>query len=157
MTPSRFREELQRFDKSLDFVFNGRRQRWEIVGRDRRNQKYLIASFKLGQLDKLGLEYLRDMAEVSPTKSSAKEVNRRIDRIIEDEEKAEEKKFQNSVNDRLDDAWTHFQYAEGSRVSMATIGAGEHVYIRDKRRFIDDSKRTPTTHMPDVLIDTKKL
>lgn len=108
-----------------------------------KHKKYLIAKFKLGELDKLGLDFLRDMADVSPTKSSAKEVNQRIDNIIEAEEKTEARHQQDSVNDKVDEAWEHFQYAEGSRVSFATIGMKEEVQIRDKRRFIDDSFRTP--------------
>ncbi len=142
MTPARFKEELQRFDRRLDFVWNGRKSRYEIVGIDARHKKYLIASFGLGKIETLGLQYIRDMASVTPRAESAKQINQRIDNIIEDQEKAEERNLQNTINDRADEAWEHFQYAEGSRVSFATIGMKEKVLIRDKRRFIDDSKRT---------------
>jgi hypothetical protein len=142
MTPSRFKEELQRFDKRLDFVWNGRKSRYEVIGEDARHKKYLIASFGIGKIETLGLQFIRDMASVSPRQQTAKEINRRIDRIVEETEKAEQKAFDNSINDRGDEAWEHFQYAEGSRVSFATIGMKEEVQIRDKRRFIDDSKRT---------------
>jgi hypothetical protein len=159
MTPNRFREELQRFDRHLDFVFNGRKSRWEIVGEDLKHKKYLVASFKLGQIDTLGLEFIRDMADVSPMKSSAKEVNRRIDRVVEEQEKEEQKQTDNKINDRLDEAWEHFQYAEGSRVSFATVGMTEQtrekITIRDKRRFIDDSKRTPTTRIGSYSLNEK--
>jgi hypothetical protein len=143
MTPSRFRAEVRRFDKRLDFRFNGRKQQWEIVGVDARNQKYLIAKFKLGELDHLGLDILRDMAEVSPIKSSAKEVNQRIDRLIEDDEKRQARHLQSNISDRLDEAWSHYQYAEGARVSFANIGdnsKNEKVTITDRRRIIDDGK-----------------
>lgn len=142
MSPSRFREELRRFDKRLDFVWNGRKQRYEIVGEDMRHKKYLIASFGLGKIETLGLSYLRDMAEMSPLKSSAKEINQRIDNIIERTEKREANALQSSISDRLDEAWEHFQYAEGSRVSFATLHLGDDFVVRDRRRFIDDSKRT---------------
>lgn len=151
MTPTRFREELQKFDKRLDFVWNGRKSRYEIVGEDDRHKKYLIASFGIGKIETLGLQYIRDMASVSPRRESAKNINRRIDRIIEDQAKAEDKSLQNSINDRAEEAWEHFQYAEGSRVSFATIGMSEKVQIRDRRRFIDDSKRTmPADPKPNV-------
>lgn len=151
MTPTRFREELQKFDKRLDFVWNGRKSRYEIVGEDDRHKKYLIASFGIGKIETLGLQYIRDMASVSPRHESAKNINRRIDRIIEDQAKAEDKSLQNSINDRAEEAWEHFQYAEGSRVSFATIGMSEKVQIRDRRRFIDDSKRTmPADPKPNV-------
>ncbi len=142
MTPSRFKEELKRFDKRLDFVWNGRKSRYEIVGEDDRHKKYLIASFGIGKIETLGLQYIRDMASVSPREHTAKEINRRIDNIIEEQEKSEAKSLQNSIDDRADEAWEHFKYAEGSRVSFATIGMADKIQIRDKRRFIDDSKRT---------------
>lgn len=142
MSPQRFKEELKRFDRRLDFIFNSRKGQWEIIGVDLKHKKYLIAKFKLGELATLGTDFLKDMAAVSPVKSSAKEVNRRIDNIIEAEEKAEAKQQHNAINDKLDESWVHFQYAEGSRVSFATIGVTDKVQIRDKRRFIDDSKRT---------------
>lgn len=152
MTPSRFKEELKRFDKRLDFVWNGRKQRYEIIGESARHQKYLIASFGIGKIETLGLQYIRDMAEVSPLKSSAKEINQRIDNIIEAQEKDEEKHQANNINDHLDEAWEHFQYAEGSRVSLATIGMKEEIQIRDRRRFIDDSKRTMAADPKDARI-----
>jgi len=87
---------------------------------------------------------------VSPMKSSAKEVNRRIDRIVEEQEKAEERHLQNSIEDRLDEAWFRFQYAEGSRVSFANIGdvsKNEKVIITDRRRIGSD---------PDLLVEAEK-
>lgn len=155
MTPSRFKEELRRFDKRLDFVWNGRKSRYEIVGEDLHHRKYLIATFGLGKIETLGLQYLRDMAEISPVKKTAKEINQRIDNMIEADEKREAKQLQGAIDDRIDDAWTHFQYAEGSRISFATVGMEEKVQIRDKRRFIDDSKRTMTADPKPVDVTPK--
>jgi hypothetical protein len=143
MTPSRFKEELKRFDKRLDLKFNGAKGRWEIWGTDRKNIQYLIKSFYLGEIEKMGLNVIREMAEVSPMKSSAKEVNARIDRIIEEEEKQEAKATKDAINDRLDESWERYQYAEGSRISFARteskLNDSKEFVITDKRRFKDSS------------------
>lgn len=140
MTPNRFKEELKRFDKSLDLVYNGPKARWEIIGVDRRNRKYLIKSFGLGKIDTLGVETIRTIAEVSPGRhQTAKEVNERLDRIVKEEDKQEEKALTNSITDRLDEAWTRLQYAEGSRVSFAVTEQKKQektsFTITDRRRF----------------------
>ncbi len=144
MTPKRFREELQRFDRRLDFIWSGRKQRYEIVGIDARQKKYLIASFGLGKIDTLGLDYLRAMAEATPREKSAKEINQRIDNIIERQEAQESKELQASIDDRIDEALEHYGYKEGFRVSFADVKneQGQEVIITDHRRFINELTST---------------
>jgi len=149
MTPERFKKELKHFDRHLDLVYNGKKARWEIIGRDSKNIQYLIKSFALGKIETMGMETIREMAEVSPVKSSAKDVNRRIDRILEEEEKQEERGLQNAIHDRLDESWERLCYAEGSRVSFALMGQKENYQnsfvVTDKRRFMIPSSEAETT------------
>lgn len=136
MGPARFREELKRFDKTLDIEFNGPEGRWEIVGYDLKNVRYLIKKVPLGMINTLGVETLKELYECSPTKQGgAKELNRKIDALIEAEDIAEERAQQASIQDKLDDAWVHLQYKNGYRVSLATPEMKETVLITDKRRF----------------------
>jgi hypothetical protein len=141
MTPSRFKEELKHFDRCLDLKYNGAKARWEIWGTSLQHKQYLIKTFALGQIATMGLDTIREMAEVSPVKKTAKEINARIDRIIEEEEKQEEKSLKNSIQDHLDEAWERYQYAEGSRISFARIDHKvddkSSFTITDKRRFQD--------------------
>lgn len=141
MTPSRFREELKRFDKQLDFEWNGKKQEWQIVGTDLKKNRYIIKRFPLGTIHTIGLPVLQELYECSPIKQGgAKALNRRIDELIEAEEKVEEQQMQDKINERLEDAWMHFQYKEGLRVSMTTAhkdGGTEEIVITDKRRFHD--------------------
>ena len=44
------------------------------------------------------------------------------------------------INERLEDAWAHYQYKEGLRVSFATVnkqGQTEEIQINDRRRMHD--------------------
>lgn len=139
MHPSSFRRELKRFDKQLDLEWNGMKSRWEVVGYDRKHQRYLIKAFGLGEIGTLGLHVLEDLAEFSPMKQGgAKELNRRLDRMREEEERSEERALQASIEDKLDDAWIRLQYAEGSRVSFAQPQVSETgITVTDKRRVHD--------------------
>jgi hypothetical protein len=139
MTPSRFREELKRFDKQLDFEFNGKKQQWEIVGEDRQHKKYLIKAIPLGKINTVGVETIKELYDCSPIKQGgAKRLNERIDDIIRQEEAAEEKAQADSIQERLEDAWMHYQYKEGKRVSFVNAGGDEGTLrITDRRRFHD--------------------
>ena len=135
MTPQRFKEDLQRFDKRLDIEFNGEKMRWEIVGRDLKNKKYLIKSIPLGQMDTLGPATLQELYDCSPIKQGgAKELNRKIDEQIEKEEAAEEREMQNRIEERIEDAWQHLQYRNGYRISLHVPNQTEPLVINDKRR-----------------------
>ncbi len=144
MTPVRFNEELKRFDKALNFEWNGRKSQWEIVGTDRKNKRYMIKAFKLGEIDTIGLHTIQELYECSPLKQGgAKELNRRIDRMIEEEDKKTKQAIADRINERLEDAWAHYQYREGLRVSFASVnkqGQTEEIVINDKRRIHDAPK-----------------
>jgi hypothetical protein len=143
MTPSRFREELKRFDRALDIEFNGPKGRWEIFGVDRKNIKYLIKAVPLGEINTLGVATLKELYDCSPTKHTAKALNARIDDLIEAEEKAEEKAQREVIQERHEDAWAHLQYKNGYRVSFANIGDAKGsavITINDKRRTFSDGE-----------------
>lgn len=141
MHPTRFREELKKFDRQLDFEFNSKKSRWEIVGVDRKNKHYLIKSFPLGKINTIGLHTLQELYDVSPLKQGgAKAVNARIDQMIEDEEKAEDKKRKDQIDERLEDAYMHLQHREGTRISFSTQAASgepDGFVLTDKRRVHD--------------------
>jgi hypothetical protein len=136
MTPTRFREELQRFDKNLDIEYNGRKTRWEIVGYDLQGKRYLIKKIPMGQMTKLGLHTIKELYDCSPIKQGgAKNLNRRIDDLIAAEEAAEERELQASIADKAAEAWQHLQYLNGYRVSLHVPETKEEIIIRDKRRI----------------------
>jgi hypothetical protein len=138
MTPSRFREELKRFDKSLDFEWNGKKQEWQIVGTDRKRNRYIIKRFPIGTIGTIGLHTIKELYEVSPMhQGGAKRLNERIDAIIEEEEKAEEKAQKEAIENRLEDAWMHYQYKEGKRISLHTPKGEEVITVTDRRRVHD--------------------
>jgi len=136
MTPSRFREELQRFDPNLDIEYNGRKARWEIVGYDLQGKRYLIKKIPLGQMTKLGLHTIQELYECSPIKQGgAKALNRRIDDLIAAEEAQEERETRQILEDRAKDAWVDFQYRRGHRLSFHVPETKEEIVITDKRRI----------------------
>ena len=138
MTPSRFREELKRFDKSLDFEWDGKKQEWQIVGTDRKRNRYIIKRFPIGTIGTIGLHTIKELYEVSPMhQGGAKRLNERIDAIIEEEEKAEEKAQAAAIEERLDDAWMHYQYKEGKRISLHSPKGEEVITVTDRRRVHD--------------------
>jgi hypothetical protein len=138
MTPSRFREELKRFDKSLDFEWNGKKQEWQIVGTDRKRNRYIIKRFPIGTIGTIGLHTIKELYEVSPMhQGGAKRLNERIDAIIEEEEKAEEKAQAEAIENKLEDAWMHYQYKEGTRISLHTPKGEEVITVNDRRRVHD--------------------
>lgn len=144
MGPNRFREELKRFDKSLDIEFNGPKGRYEIFGTDRKNKRYLIKKIALGQINTLGVQTLKDLYECSPIKQGgAKRLNERIDAIIAAEEAAEERTLSNRIDEHLQDAWLHLQHKNGYRVSMHIPETKEVVTITDHRRVsLEDDRGT---------------
>lgn len=139
MSPTRFREELKRFDKSLDFEWNGRKQQWQIVGTDRKGNRYIIRRFPIGTIGTIGLHTIQELYDVSPMhQGGAKKLNERIDALIAEEEKAEEKKTSEAINERLDDAWVHYKYKEGQRISLhKPDGKMETLTVTDRRRVHD--------------------
>lgn len=144
MTPSRFREELKRFDKSLDIEFNGKDTRWEIVGYDKRNIKYIIKKIPLGQMTTLGVATLKELYDCSPIKQGgAKRLNERIDDLIREEEIAEEKEINNVIRERHEDAWMHLQYKNGYRVSLCNPTKDVSSFmVTDKRRVSSNEGTT---------------
>ena len=145
MSPDRFREELKRFDKSLDIEFNGSKGRYEIFGTDRQNKRYMIKKVPLGQINTLGVETLKELYECSPTKQGgAKRLNERIDDLIAAEEKAEERQLADRIDEHYADAWLHLQHRNGYRVSMHIPDKLEETLIvRDLRRVsLEDDRGT---------------
>lgn len=137
MSPDRFREELKRFDRALDFEFNGTKGRWEIVGTDRKNVKYLIKAFPLGEIGTVGIDTIKELYECSPIKQGgAAALNRRIDDLKETEEKHELKNQQNMIDARNEDAWMHLQYRNGCRVSFnEALKDRDSITVTDRRRW----------------------
>jgi hypothetical protein len=123
MTPESFRTDLKRFDKRLDFVWNGAAASWEVVGVDKRNIKYVIKSIPLGKLETLGTWVLQDLYECSPMKQGGERaLNRIIDEDIERLEQIQEKDFQNKLDAVNDDAYIRLKYGTGERVSFSGVG-----------------------------------
>jgi len=139
MTPNRFREELKRFDRSLDFEWSGKKQEWQVVGKDKKGNRYIIKRFPIGKIGTVGLHTIQELYDVSPMhQGGAKALNARIDRIIEEEEKEEEKNQANAIQERLEDAWMHYQYKDGKRVSFhKPDGEVETITVTDRRRVHD--------------------
>ena len=147
MTPARFREELKRFDKTLDIEYNGKDSRWEIVGYDTRNVRYIIKKIPLGQMTTLGVATLKELYDCSPLKQGgAKRLNERIDDLIAVEEAAEEKELDNKIQERLEDAWVHLQHKNGYRVSFCNpqIENTGYFIVTDKRRVSATEIAGPT-------------
>lgn len=135
MTPNRFREELKRFDPKLDFEYNGKAAQWQVVGFDRRGIKYLIKPIPLGQIDTLGPWILQELYDASPHKQGgAKEINRRLDRMREEEEAQQERDFQNRLEATNSEAWETFQRRMGQRIN----NVGLPFTVNDKRRVTDE-------------------
>lgn len=138
MTPSRFREELQRFDKTLDFEWNGRKNEWQIVGTDRKRNRYIIKRFPIGTIGSIGLHTIQELYDISPLhQGGAKAMNARIDRMIEEEDKDAAKADKEAIDNRLEDAWVHYQYKEGTRISLNSSKKDEVVTVTDRRRVHD--------------------
>jgi hypothetical protein len=138
MSPNRFRSELKRFDKSLDLEWNGKKQEWQVVGIDRKRNRYIIKRFPLGSIATAGLHTIQELYDVSPLhQGGAKRLNERIDAIIADEERAEEASQQEAIQSRLDDAWMHYQYKEGKRISLHSSKNEEVITVTDRRRVHD--------------------
>jgi len=136
MTPESFRDDLKRFDKRLDFVFNGETFAWEVIGLDKRNIKYVIKSIPLGKLETLGTWVLQDLYECSPLKQGGeKALNRKIDEEIARTEQIQQKDFQNKLDAVNDDAYVRLKYGTGERVSFAGVGEKHEggFFINDRR------------------------
>jgi len=130
MHPTFFRKALKQFDRRLDFKWNGKKNCWQVVGRDRRHIEYVIHNVSLGEIDKLGPWIIEQMAAVTPHKQGgAKEVNRMMDEQIEREEKEQEKASRDAFDAVAEDVWHTWQMVDGERV---TVPSG--FTINDKRR-----------------------
>lgn len=138
MHPDRFREELKRFDKRLDFEFNARKSRWEVVGVDARNKKYLIKAVPLGQIETLGPGILQELFDCSPIKQGgAKRLNRIMDELKEKEEAQTENLHKDQMEAATSEAYEHFKYREGGRLSFAGVEDKHEggFFVRDRRRL----------------------
>lgn len=132
MHPTRFREELKRFDPKLDLVWNDKKSCWQVVGKDRKNKEYVIYNVPLGDTDKLGPWIIQGLYDATPHKQGgAAAINRMLDAAREREEEQEEKDIADAIDARAEDAWAHLNYREGSRVSMFKPG----FVVNDKRRI----------------------
>lgn len=132
MDPLRFREELRHFDKRLDLIFNPVKSQWEIIGTDRKGIKYLIKAFPLGRIDQIGMYVLRELAEMATFRHGAKDINRKIDRMIEEEEATEQRQTKSTIEAVTSEAHAAFQRRVGRRIS----NVGVPYIVNDKRRVI---------------------
>ena len=132
MTPDRFRQELQLFDSRLDLVWSGEQQRWEVIGVDRRHQRYLIRAIPLGQTETLGPWILQDLYDCSPTKQGGwQRVARRLDEERQQEEAARERRRQADLAATTSEAYDAYARRVGSRISSA----GMPYQVTDRRRI----------------------
>lgn len=131
MHPTDFKKALQQFDPRLDFVWNGKKNVWQVVGKDRKNKTYIIHSIPLGKINELGPWIIEQMAAVTPHKQGgAKEINRMLDEQIEKEEKRQEKEASDAFDSLSNDVYRTWQRKDGERVSMPS-----GFTIKDSRRF----------------------
>lgn len=131
MHPKHFRKALKRFDPRLDFKWNGRKNLWQVVGRDRRNKEYVIHNVPLGKLDELGPWIIEQMAAVTPHKQGgADEINRMLDEQIEAEEKRQEKASRDAFDAVSEDVFRTWQMVDGESVSIPS-----GFTVNDKRRI----------------------
>jgi len=143
MTPQSFREDLKRFDKRLDFVYNARKMQWEVVGHDLKGKKYLIKAIPIGQMETIGTWVLQDLYSMSPTKQGgAKELNRRLDDAIEEREKIQEKDNRNDMEGLHDEAYVRLKYGLGERVSLHQPERHETTFTVNDRRRVHDQEET---------------
>lgn len=130
MTIDSFRRELKRVDKRLDIIWNGQKQVYQIIGKDRRNITYVIQTIPLGKLSELGTHVIQSIVDLSPIKSGgAKAMNRRIDRMIEQEREQDERHMQDTVSYTTAEAFEHLARREGRRINSAGF------IVNDKRRI----------------------
>jgi|SRR3972149_69775 len=134
MTIDSFRRELKRVDRRLDIVWNGQKQVYQIIGKDARNITYVIQTIPLGKLAELGTHVIQSILDMSPIKQGgAKEMNRRIDRIIKEETEQEEKSMQDTVKYTTAEAFDHLARREGRRINSTGF------IVNDKRRVYNAS------------------
>lgn len=132
MHPTRFKEELKRFDPRLDLVFSGAKQRWEIIGVDQKRMKYLIKSFRLGEIDKLGVWVLHELYQNTPHKQGgAMALMRRLEEEQRREEEQQEKTLSDDLSSISGEAFDAMRRRDGQRISAP----GMEFEIRDKRRL----------------------
>lgn len=136
MDPSRFREDLRRFDPRLDFVWNGKIQAWQIVGMDRRQIRYLIATIPLGHLDRLGPQVIESLWACTPHRQGgAAEMNRRLDARADDEATRQDRGIAAALDEVAEGAYESLRRRDGMRVSNAGIPGVE---IVDRRCTQED-------------------
>lgn len=139
MDVRRFREELKRFDKRLDITFNGMKGAYEIVGTDMKGHEYLIKTVPLGKLGELGLHVLQDLYECSPHKQGgAKAMNRKIDRMIEEEEKREEKNMADTLDYACSEAYDLMKRRSGLTQTLPDAG----FLVTDRRKSLESGQKT---------------
>lgn len=137
MHPNSFREDLRRFDPRLDFQWNGRRQRWQVTGKDLKGIEYVIHEVPLGQIDQIGPQIIQALYNVSPTKQGgADAVNRMLDKQEDDIELAQDRKLSDDIDAVGGEAFDLFQRRMGRRISNA--GIPDEVIENDRRRFAED-------------------
>ncbi|HWR72781.1 MAG TPA: hypothetical protein VN604_06400 [Nitrospirota bacterium] len=128
---------MKRFDKRLDITFSGEKGAYEIIGVDRRGKEYLIKTIPLGQLNELGKHTLQELYDSSPHKQGgARAMNRRIDRMIEEEENREERQMQDTLDHATSEAYDLMKRRTGM---TQTLPGEESKYfsVKDKRRSLE--------------------
>lgn len=132
MTIDSFNEALKRIDsKRLSCVFNGMKLRYDVVGTDAKNVRYLIYSIPLGQLDMyapLVLEGIRKAKFYT-----AKEKNQMLDEREERDEKHAKKKSEEDMEYATAEAYDILKRMEGQRITLPGFS------INDKRRVAPES------------------
>lgn len=127
-----FRRDLKKFDKRLDLVWNNRKSLWQVTGRDVRNLTYIIYEIPLGKVDAMLPKVLSELYSMSPIKQGgAEEVNRKIDRIIDQEEDDDAKRLRDTIDAATSEAHDSYMRRSGLRIN----NAGVPFTVTDKRRF----------------------
>ncbi len=129
MTLDSFNETLKRIDKRLSCVFNGMKLRYEVIGVDARQKKYLIYAVPLGELYLYVPQILEGIRKAKFF--TAKEKNRMLDEAEEKEERQAEKKAEDDMEYATAESYDILKRLEGQRITLPDTG----FEFQDRRRI----------------------
>lgn len=84
--PYAFRAELKRYDPRLEFEWSNMLDAWTVWAKSRDGGVHIIYRIPLGKLDEYAPQIIGAIEQFNVVKYGADEINRRIDKMIEDDE-----------------------------------------------------------------------